>query len=239
MKVALLSDIHGNAVALEAVIKDIQKRQVDKIFVLGDLCLRGPQPKEALNLVRSLNAEVVKGNADGWLVRGFQKGEVKEHAFDIMNKERDWTLTQLNDEDIRYLNDLPLSITMSVGGMTICAFHATPTDLFEVVLPEASNDVYKEKFFVKDADIYFYGHIHNAYIRYINGKTVVNLGSVSLPFDGVNKASYALLEVDDNSYQTSIIKVGYDIEKFTQQIKDSGFPNKEILSTFKRIGGSH
>lgn len=229
MKVALLSDIHGNAVALEAVMKDIKERQVDQILVLGDICFRGPQPKESLRLVRSLNADVIKGNADEWMVRRIQKSEVPEHAFDIMTQERDWTLSQLSDDDLNYLDELPISIKLPVDDIKIFAFHATPHDLFDVVPPEAPDEIYDQKIFLIDADIYFYGHIHKAYIRYIKGKTIVNLGSVGMPFDGVTKASYALLETSENGFQTSIIKVAYDMKKVIRQIKDSDYPNQEFL----------
>lgn len=230
MKIALLSDVHGNAVALEAVVQDIWKRQVDKILVLGDICFRGPEPKESLRIVQSLDAEVIKGNADEWVVRGIHHGEVPEQAFDIMNQEREWTLSKLNNEEINYLKELPETMSFSAGNLNIFAFHATPNSLFEVIPPDAPDNTFSEKMFsTTDADIYFYGHIHKAYIRYVNGKTVVNLGSVGMPFDGVKKASYALLEIEDNNFQTSIIKVPYDVDKVIQQVQNSDYPNKDFL----------
>ena len=78
MKIAFISDIHGNAVALDAVLNDIEKKKVDKIYVLGDISYRGPEPKRALELVRSLNTDVIKGNADEWVVRGVREGEVQQ-----------------------------------------------------------------------------------------------------------------------------------------------------------------
>ncbi len=76
MKLAFISDIHGNAIALDAVLQDISAKNADKVFVLGDICYRGPEPKRALDLVRSLNCEVIKGNADEWVIRGVREGEV-------------------------------------------------------------------------------------------------------------------------------------------------------------------
>lgn len=103
MKIAFISDIHGNAISLDSVIADLNRKSVDQIFVLGDLFYRGSEPKRALGLIRSLNAEVLKENADEWVVRGVKKGEVPDQALDIMNKERDWTISQLDAEDIDYL----------------------------------------------------------------------------------------------------------------------------------------
>ncbi|MDP4156925.1 MAG: metallophosphoesterase family protein, partial [Bacillota bacterium] len=90
MRLAFLSDIHGNAVALDAVLEDISKRNVDKIIILGDISYRGPEPKRALELVKSLHTNVIKGNADEWVVRGIKEGEVAESALQMMKKERDW-----------------------------------------------------------------------------------------------------------------------------------------------------
>ena len=70
MKIAFVSDIHGNATALEAVLADIEKKKADKVVVMGDISYRGPEPKKSLDLVRNLNTAVIKGNADEWLHRG-------------------------------------------------------------------------------------------------------------------------------------------------------------------------
>src|SRR5690606_34163426 len=107
MKIAFISDIHGNSYALRAVLEDISKRNVDQICVLGDLCYRGPDPKGALDLIRSLNAQVIKGNADEWVVRGIRQGEVADQALEMMNKEREWIAERLDDNDLEYLRNLP------------------------------------------------------------------------------------------------------------------------------------
>ncbi|WP_368666362.1 metallophosphoesterase [Ammoniphilus sp. CFH 90114] len=116
MKIALISDIHGNAVALEAVLDDIKKQDADKIYVLGDLCYRGPEPKRALELIRGLNTEVIKGNADEWVVRGVRAGEVPEKLIELMNHEREWTVSKLEPLDMEYLASLPNSFTVPSRG---------------------------------------------------------------------------------------------------------------------------
>jgi putative phosphoesterase len=228
MKLAFISDIHGNSEALKAVLKDIEKRQVDKIVVLGDLCFRGLNSKESLELVRQLNTDVIRGNADEWVVRGVKKGEVNDTVLDIMNAERDWTVSQLDSMDLDYLASLPLDYTLEEEGVRLHAFHATPHDLFEVVQPEQT-DTIKEKLFTTDADLFIYAHIHKAFIRTLDGKMVMNLGSVGMPFDGVRKASYAIVEIQDGSFSASLIKVNYDIEKVIQQLNNSDYPNKAFL----------
>jgi len=229
MKIAFISDIHGNAKALDAVLADIEKRKADKVVVLGDISYRGPEPQRALDLIRSLNTDVIKGNADEWVVRGVKQGEVPEQALEMMNKERDWIRSNLNVESIDYLHNLPTELSIEAEGLKIHAYHATPTSLFEVVLQDEKEESLTAKMMSKEADLYIYGHIHRPYIRYINGKCIMNIGSVGLPFDGLNKASYALVEINGKSFQTSILRVGYDINQTINQFKESDYPNKEQL----------
>ena len=231
MKLAFISDIHGNADALSAVLQDIQAKSVDQVFVLGDLCYRGIDPKRSLDLVKSLNCDVIKGNADEWVVRGVREGEVPGQALDIMNKEREWIVSKLDDESVEYLKELPTELDLSFGEVKIHAFHATPTSLFDVVQPDATDDILKEKLMVKQADLYIYAHIHKPYIRSLNGKYIINCGSVGLPFDGLKKASYTLVDIEEGSIQVSNVRVDYNVESVIQQFKQSDYPNRELLAT--------
>lgn len=230
MRLAFISDIHGNAIALDAVLEDIKKQNIDKIYVLGDICYRGPEPLAALDLVRSLDVEVIKGNADEWVVRGVQDGEVPEEAFSMMNQERNWTVENLNNESIKFLQNLPTELHLEFHTTKIHAFHATPNSLFDVVHPDTSEDVLKEIMMQNEADVYIYGHIHKPYIRFIDGKCIINTGSVGLPFDGLNKPSYAIVEIEDDQIETQIVRVNYDINRVMKQFKESNYPNQELMN---------
>lgn len=239
MKIAFISDIHGNAVALEAVLEDIGKKKVDKVYVLGDLAYRGPEPKRSIELIQNLNTEVIKGNADEWIIRGVRKGEVPDQALDLMNKERDWTISELEEADINFLKELPMDLAFQQDGISIYGFHAVPDSLFDVVLPHEKDQEIEQKIFTKmNADIYLYGHIHKSYVRTIQGKTLINLGSVGLPFDGISKASYAILEINNGNFSTSIERVNYDTEKVIEQYKQVDYPNKEMMENIIRTASN-
>lgn len=230
VKIAFISDIHGNAVALEAVLQDIRKKNIEKICVLGDICYRGPEPKKALELVRSLQADVIKGNADEWVVRGVKKGEVPDMALEMMSKERDWIFSKLEQIDIDYLSQLPTELKLVEQGIDIYAFHATPSSLFEIIPQNAEDSLLHEKVLSKqDSTIYLYAHIHKPYIRYINGKVIMNIGSVGLPFDGVTKASYGVIHINESGFSTSIERVDYDTEKVMKQYTETNYPNGEMM----------
>jgi putative phosphoesterase len=231
MKIAFISDIHGNAIALDAVLKDIEQQGIDKIYVLGDICYRGPEPKRSLDLVRSLHTEVIKGNADEWVVRGVREGEVPEKALEMMNLERQWIAEQLDPPDIEYLASLPAQINTSIEGIEVSAFHATPTSLFDIVLPNADDQLIVTSLMnAKEAHVYVYAHIHRPYIRYLNGKVIMNIGSVGLPFDGITKSSYGLVEIKDGHLQTSIRRVSYELENVVELYHEVKYPNAEMMS---------
>ena len=135
-----------------------------------------------------MNCDVIKGNADEWVVRGVREGEVPDQALEMMNKERDWILSKLDEESVEYLREFPTELNLTFSDVTFQAFHATPDSLFEVVQPDESDEVLIEKLMVKQADLFIYAHIHKAYIRCLNGKYIMNCGSVGLAFEGLKKA---------------------------------------------------
>ncbi|MFP7297129.1 metallophosphoesterase family protein [Neobacillus niacini] len=235
MKIAFISDIHGNAIALDAVLEDINTQGIDKIYVLGDISYRGPEPKRSLDIVRSLHTEVIKGNADEWVVRGVRKGEVPDKALELMNTERQWIVEQLEPSDIDYLNSLPAQLNVTIKDVQISAFHATPENLFDIVLPNA-DDSHIENRLMKahDAQVYVYAHIHKPYIRFLSGKVIMNIGSVGLPFDGLAKASYGLVEIEDGHLKTSIRRVSYEIERAAALYHEVNYPNAEMMSNVIR-----
>ncbi|PRX39939.1 putative phosphodiesterase [Planifilum fimeticola] len=231
MRVAFIADIHGNGVALDAVLEDIEKRKVDRIAVLGDIAFRGPEPKRVQERVRSLPADVIKGNADEWTARGVRPGEVPEAARAMMNREREWTAARLDEEDFQYLRDLPESLELELSEtIRVHAFHATPENLFDVVLPETDDAAMKARMMRRgDVRLFVCAHIHLPYVRFIEGRCIVNTGSVGLPFDGLPQASYALVEADEDRFRVSIERVPYDVEKVVKQFRNCDYPNRDLL----------
>lgn len=231
MKIAFLSDIHGNATALEAVLNDIKEQNVDKICVLGDICFRGPEPKRALELVRSLGTEVIKGHSDEWLVRGIKEGEAPADQIEMLEEERQWTLQRLDESDIEYLKSLPNEIVLEDGlDLIIHAFHATPTSLFESVEPNDTKEIEDKIMLLDHADIYVYGHIHRPFIQALHGKNVVNTGSVGMSFDGHALASYVVVDVSEGKHRIHLNRVPYHREHVVELYKQGRYPNTEAMS---------
>ncbi|MDQ0299384.1 putative phosphoesterase [Salibacterium salarium] len=240
MQIALLSDIHGNARALKAVLNDLKDKNIDQIYILGDLCYRGPEPKNALETVRSTPAKVLKGNADEWVTRGVQKGEVPESALALMNQEKEWTVERLSSDDINYLKQLPESFLETLNeNVTMHAFHATPNSFFDIVTVDATDEELFEKLTINNgANVIVYGHIHTPYIRTVGDTTFINTGSVGLPFDGDPRPSYVLLQVDNSSFHADIQRVSYDTARVMDQYDANNYPNsqqmKQVVKTAKK-----
>ncbi|MFC4767059.1 metallophosphoesterase family protein [Effusibacillus consociatus] len=231
-RIAFLSDIHGNAVALDAVLNDLSGKNVDQIVVLGDIAYRGPEPKRAIELVRSLNAKVIKGNADAWTVRGVKQREVPDRMLEMMNQEREWIVERLDQDDLAYLDGLPEELELSLSeSVRVHAFHATPDNLFDVVLPDTPSNVLQERLMARSGiSLYVYAHIHLPYIRYTGGKCLVNIGSVGLPFDGMTKASYAIVQADGDRFSVTIERVPYDMDRVVAQYRQGNYPNVETMT---------
>jgi predicted phosphodiesterase len=238
MKMAFISDIHGNAVALDAVLDDIQALGVERIVVMGDLCYRGPEPKRALDRIRELHCSVIKGNADEWTVRGVGAGEVPDAFLERMNMERDWTVSQLDAADLDYLNTLPVEWSLDEEGLPgIHAFHATPDSLFDIVKPDTATEELEARLIRREgAALYLYAHIHLPYVRYLNGKCIANLGSVGLPFDGMPRSSYLLVNVKEDGPDVTIRRVAYDMEKTIELYRRNDYPNIEQMARIIRSG---
>lgn len=245
-RIAIISDIHSNIVALKAVLKDIKSRQVTSIICLGDIIGRGPKPVECWNEVIKSCSVVLKGNVDELCILEDNLTELKY-----------WTWAKLNNEIIDSIRKLPMVYEFYMSGSYIRFFHATPQSLHTKV-NVWDNEEKKLKLFEskgnKEPDIVGYGDIHTSYMQHIYHKTIFNTGSVGLPIeyylsldignsDETTQASYAILEGEFNSKVRSslsiqIIRVPYDKEETIRQAIELGIPQ---LEKYRRaiMYGSH
>ncbi|GMA57943.1 metallophosphoesterase [Alicyclobacillus sacchari] len=237
MRVAFFSDVHGNELALDAVLHDIREMGCDKVYMLGDICFRGYAPKACLDKVMAVADTVVRGNADEWIVRGVREGEVPPDRLDVMNGERAFALHQLTAEDVKQLADLPMtceSLNPELDS-TWLAFHATPADTFAVVAESASDRAIEQS--IVDGHphkLFFYGHIHIPYVRRTGDRTIVNIGSVGMPFDGIAQASYAIVDSSRFDTQIHLRRIPYDVEAACKRYEAAGYPLATAMANVLR-----
>jgi predicted phosphodiesterase len=233
-RIAVISDIHGNMTALEAVLNDIGARGINRIYCLGDIAGKGPSSVEAVDTTRSLCETVVKGNWDYIITEGL-RGEYPE-----MLK---WHVNVLGQERLAYLKGLPLYAEFYFSGRLLRLCHASPDDLFFRVFAWTANDLRRRLFFPtrpsdKEADAVGYGDIHKAYIDSFDGKILFNVGSVGNPLD-ITQATYAIIEGDYGSleitpFAITLVRVPYDIEIEIQKANEANMPGlKEYVEELK------
>lgn len=225
MRIAIISDIHGNLTALEAVLQDLEQQPpVDQLIVAGDLCLNGPHPRESLERVRALGCPVIQGNTDLEIVtQAPQKGEKKRTTVG-------WTREQVGADGIAYLESLPFSHRISNSqGSDILIVHANPLNLEDAIFPNSSDAALQLLLDEVDTGVgaLAFGHLHIAYTRSWRHLLLVDVGSCGLPRDEDHRAAYAILDWQDNGWQAEIRRVPYDVQEVVKQIKTCGMPNAE------------
>jgi len=238
MRVALLSDIHSNYHALEAVMVDMSRRGVDRLVCLGDLTVKGPLPKECVDRVRDLGCPVVRGNTDGCY-----NPELYPSRFAPRNQSQvvamadfDRHLAALDQVDQAWLQELPLTHSEVLEGVRMDFFHAVPHHNYVLVMPWASNEDLAALRLSDDTRVSGFGHCHRPFVRHVGGRAIVNCGSVGIPFDGDPRPSYAIVEIADGVTAAQIIRVPYDAEAAIKAAQDVGMNGWELFAHTARTG---
>ena len=223
MRVAVISDIHGNQIALEAVLQDLaQQPAVDQLVIAGDLCLNGPCPRQVLETVQGLHCPVIQGNVDLEIVtRAAEKGDRKRSTVA-------WTCEQIGQSGIDYLASLPFSHSVvNPNGSDLLIVHANPLNLEDAIFPNASDSMLEH--FLGGLDlgvgVLAFGHLHIAYTRRWRHLLLVDVASCGLPRDEDLRAAYGILTWQDNTWEAEIRRVVYDVKAVVKQIKTCGMPN--------------
>ena len=221
MRIAILSDIHGNAHALARCLDDLGSRGgADAIVAAGDLCLDGPRPARVLERLDAAGARLLRGNTDRMIGEGAAAQEDSEDARAVA-----WTCEQIGEGEAERLGNLPFSLTFGEGedGLLVC--HANPKNDHEHVWPDAYDDTLERLFDDVPQRTVAFGHLHLGYVRVWRGRTLVNVASAGLPKDGDARAHYAILTQRSGGWEIVSRRVPFDVEKVVRQLRDSGIPD--------------
>ena len=246
--IALISDIHGNLIALDAVLKDIQARGgVDQLWVLGDLVAVGPRPVAVLERLAALpNCHFLRGNTDRYVVTGerpfpsqndvLQNSDLLPRYAEVMGNFS-WTQGAVTQSGwYAFLADLPLERRMNLpDGTRLLGVHASPgMDDGEGIAPIHSDQQLRDKLQNCNADLLCVGHTHYPFQRRVDGIHIVNLGSVSNPTHPSLQASYVILSANQSGYQLEHHYVPYDREAVIQELEQVYHPAKEYITQLLR-----
>jgi predicted phosphodiesterase len=228
MRIAIVSDIHGNRTAFEAVLADLRQTSPDLILHGGDLADGGASPAEIVDRIRDLGWQGVVGNTDEMLFKPealteFAKQSPKlQPLFAVVEEMAVATRETLGEERLTWLRDLP---RIQIQG-PMALVHASPDSLWRAPLPEASDAVLESVYGPLGQPIAIYGHVHRSYVRSVSKIIVANTGSVSLSYDGDRRAAYLVL---DESTPT-IRRVKYDVDKEIKALSICGFPHADWVA---------
>jgi predicted phosphodiesterase len=219
-RLALISDIHGNCVGLDAVLADATVHGADEIVCLGDVAAGGPQPREAIRRLREVGCPTVRGNADGWLLEGLPPG--RSDATRRLGEAVAWAHEQLATEDLDYLAALPPTLAASAAGVSLLCFHGSPRSDIDSLLATTPELELNELFAgAAEAHVFAGGHTHLQLLRPYRQSLLINPGSVGLPLSSLMSspggmtlpswAEYALIEVDRGDVEISFRRVSVDV----------------------------
>jgi predicted phosphodiesterase len=247
MRLAVISDIHGNAVALAAVLADLQLAGgADKLWMLGDLCAFGPRPVECLQMVRELkDAAVISGNTDRYLVTGTRpkhsakdEADFATYAETMRSRELGfaWTLSQLSYADYEYLAKLPGETDLLVPDYGwVIGYHGAPGSDEYRLAPETNAEETLDQLSDREGRLGFGGHTHLPMDRDLGTWRVVNVGSVGMPFDEA-RACYALVTFDGGNAYIDLRRVAYDVDAVIADLQANHPSPAWMISALKPSG---
>lgn len=239
MRLAVISDIHGNRTAFEAVLADLRDTAPDLVFHGGDLADGGASPVEIVDQIRALGWPGVMGNGDEMLSRPESLREFAESSpptlrplFDAIEAMAAATREALGEERLAWLGGLPRT---QIHAPLLALVHASAESVWRALGAEASDAELVATYSPLGQPLAVYAHIHRAFIRHVSQTlTIANTGSVSLSYDGDHRAAYLLLDDDG---KPSIRRVEYDVDAELKTLAACGLPHAAWVGKMLASGG--
>ena len=239
MQIAVFSDVHGNCIALEAVLADLQQHPAGSLVCLGDAIQGGPQPAQVVARLRGLACPVVMGNADAWLLTGVETGQeqIPPERFRKMQAVREWSLACLSAEDRDFISAFqPTGEIPLTAGRGLLCFHGSPASFDEVILPSTPEDEFQRYAGAYAEHILTGGHTHIQHMRRLGDGFYFNPGSVGFAYSHTQPegafradswAEYAILSAEGGRVSLEFRRVPFETADLIRAYRDSGRPFAE------------
>ncbi|MDP4146489.1 MAG: metallophosphoesterase family protein [Bacillota bacterium] len=222
MQLAVLADIHGNLTALNAVLNDIKGLNVDKFIIAGDHIIDCPQNNEVLEKIRSLDAYVIQGNREKYIMEYHNELHDEWKEYKQMSAIV-WTYNNLCADNLKYISKLPEQLSISLPKMdSIRVVHGSPFDISEKILPHEHAEKIEGFLNAIEESVLICGHTHEAWNKVVNNKLILNPGSVGVPFNENGFAEYAVLTWKEEHWTATHHQVEYNINQLKQLFFLSG-----------------
>ena len=247
MRIAVISDMHGNNLAFETVLADIKQKGIEQIVCLGDAIQGGPQPAEVVQNLRALNCPIVMGNADAWLLSGEETGDegIPSERLKKMGEIRLWSLSQLTDDDRTFISGFEPTVTINLeAALDLLCFHGSPTSFDDIILPDAPKAVFDKYLGAYSDHILTGGHTHAQQIRRNGELFFFNPGSVGFAYSHYQPdgqfyadpwADYAILTVENGQTSLEFRRIPFDVEELIRIYRESRRPfADEAIAQYQR-----
>ena len=238
MRIALISDIHGNNTALNAVLDDVDQHRIDTIICLGDTATIGPQPHQVLARLKALDCPCVTGNHEAVLLEpdSFEKYKIAPQLVPTIQ----WCVNQLTEDDYDFLRSFKSSEEILLGpDFRMRCFHGSPRSNTENILPSTPARELNRLFANEPAEVIAVGHTHIQMLRSYQGRLIINPGSVGAVFLGpavpseaptlLSRVEYAIVDYTGGALSVDFRRLPLDNEVFIKVIADSDIPLKDSL----------
>ena len=231
VRVALISDIHGNLPALEAVLGDLERQSLDRVICLGDVCF-GPQSHECLELVRALGCPVILGNWDSWSIDGFPPAD--DPVGIMLYEIGAWWAKLLTEDDRAFVRTFAptLEVPLENGSQMLC-FHGSPRSFSDWILATTPDEEIQDMFAGIDASVLAGGHTHLQMLRRFGRSVILNPGSVGQPFSQwwpqeirvAHWAEYGVIDTSSERVAFELRRVPFDVDALLELLAGSGMPH--------------
>jgi putative phosphoesterase len=228
-RVAVITDIHANLPALEAVLEHIEERGVDAIYCGGDLVGYGPHPNEVCALIEDRGIPTIYGNYDYAIGRDEEDcgcAYRDQHDRELGQQSIAWTLEHTDERSKAFMRGLPFDLRFELGGRRMRLVHGSPRKVNEYLFEDKPARTFERIAAGADCDVLVFGHTHQPWIREYGGVLFVNCGSVGKPKDGDPRAAFALLESEEDGVAARIERVEYDAQSVGREVAAAGLPSE-------------
>jgi putative phosphoesterase len=228
-RAAVITDIHANLPALEAVMDAIERSAVDGVYSGGDLVGYGPHPDEVCRLSEERAIPTIYGNYDYAIARDRDDcgcAYRDRHDRELGRRSVEWTLAHTSRRSKDFMRGLPFDLRFELGNKRVRLVHGSPRKVNEYLFEDKPARTFERIAAGADCDVLVFGHTHRPWVREYGGVLFVNCGSVGKPKDGDPHAAFALLELDEGRVAARIERVEYDAEAVARELAGAGLPGE-------------
>jgi len=235
MRIAVISDIHGNYLALNSVLEDIKNQNVEQIFCLGDLIGYAPDPNKIFSLIKRRNIQTILGNYDEAVAFGKKDCGCgySDEKCQLMGKVSfDWTVKNTSPDNKKWMKNLPRKLSFIINSKRILMVHGSPENISGRIEPDISDEDLNLILNKAQTDILFSGHTHWPFHKIVNRRHIINPGSVGRPKIGSPQANYAVVDFQKGC-DIRFRFIDYDHESFAKEIEASPMPENNFAEVIR------